>query len=1086
MMARRLTDGQRALWFLHELAPTSSKYIIARAALIRGPLDTGLLERAVHAVGGRHPALRTTFDASAGAPQRTVHAPRDIAIDLVDASGLDDGELAARLRTAAYQPFDLQRGPLWRMSVLARSATEHLLLFAMHHIVTDFWSLTLVFDEVRRLYEAGVAAGPEGIARALSALPLAGDPEAYLRMVDDYLASPARDADLAWWRGQLDGAPVELDWPTTGSAPAAGDAIPQLAFTLPGELRDRVEAFGRARGATMHPVLLAAYDVLLARWTGQRDLVVGVPSAVRRGPEVRRLVGYCVNPLPLRARLAEHTTFAELVAQASATTRGALRHQRLPFAALVEHLGAQRPAGNPIFQAMFSFQRAFAPELEALAEFAIGAGTTELRLGPATIRAYPLAPSDPQVDLTLSVAPVAAGLACTLDYDPAQFERGAIEQMASQYERLLDQLIEAPDRPVACGSLVSETERPALARAWNDTARDYPRHARLHELVSARVRERPDAVAVVDGRTRLTYAELEARADRLSRLLRARGVRVETRVGVLMNRTTDLIVALLAVLDSGGVYVPLDPAYPAKRLEFCARDAGIHLLVTERALAGRLLLADGERIVMDDGALLDDDGALPAAPPVALHPDALAYILYTSGSTGNPKGVCVTHRNAVNFVHWAATAFSDRDMAEVLASTSICFDLSVFEIYATLYRGGRVVLVDNALAVADQAHARTVTLINTVPSALSALVATGGVPDSVRVVIVAGEPLHASLVHQAYANTAAQRVFNYYGPTEATTYATGTAIARDAAGAPSIGLPLDNTRAYVLDRELEPLPAGMRGDLYVGGDGVTRGYAGQPALTAERFVPDPFAAAPGARMYRTGDVAVRRGDGQLHFVGRADQQIKLRGFRIELGEIESCLLSCPAVREACVSLWTGREEPRLVAHVVTAGARREITDDALQRHLRESLPDYMVPAQFVRCVELPHTPSGKIDRARLPDPGAPAPAERHVTARDELEARIAAAWSEALAREPIGVHDNFFALGGSSLVAVRLVALLRHRGVPVALRDLFAHPSVAALAALLRADGPHRTACADDAVPVLPRVPFRLARPTHPRIAKES
>jgi amino acid adenylation domain-containing protein len=1073
--AGRLTDGQRALWFLHELEPSSSKYIIARAALIRGPLDLEVLERAMRTIGDRHPALRTIFDASAGAPRRIVHARSDIAVERQDASGWTESALRDRLRAAAYRPFDLQRGPLWRVVVFARGAHDHVLLFAMHHIATDFWSLTLVFDEVRRLYEAGVAGGPAGLADALAALPRAGDPDTYLRTVDDYLTSPARDADLAWWRDQLAGAPSELDWPHAGIGPAATDAIPQLEFMLAPELRDRVEAFARARDVTIHAVLIAAYYVVLARWTGQRDLVVGVPSAVRRAPEARRLVGYCVNPLPLRARLSDETSFTDLVARASATTRSALFHQRLPFVTLVEQLCAQRTtAGNPIFQAMFSFQRAFDRQLEGLGEFAIGVGVTELRFGPATIQAYPLAPGAPQVDLTLSVAPVATGLACTLDYSAARFERRAVEQMAAQYERLLGHLLDAPELPVVRCAMLSDRERAALASAWNDTARDYPVTACLHDLVSAQARAQPDAIAVIDARGRLSYAELDARADRLSARLRALGVGLETPVGILMNRSTDLIVAMLAVLKSGGVYVPLDPAYPPRRLELIARDSRIPVLVTERELASRLSVPDCERVMIDDGALLDR--AVPVSgPPVRVAPDNAAYLLYTSGSTGNPKGISVTHRNAVSFVHWAATAFSREDMSEVLASTSLCFDLSVFEIYGTLHRGGRVVVVDNALAVADQPHARAVTLINTVPSALSALIATRGVPDSAQVIALAGEALHGSLVRRAYAETRARRVFNYYGPTEATTYATGAELPRDDAAAPAIGLPLDNARAYVLDHELEPLPPGMRGELFIGGDGVTRGYARRPALTAERFVPDPFAGVPGARMYRTGDVVVRRGDGQLHFLGRADHQIKLRGFRIELGEIEAQLASHPAVRDAAATLWTGDGEPRLVAYIVVANELTgEPTDDALRSHLGEALPGYMVPAQLVRCAALPHTPNGKVDRARLPAPGAPpGPADGCVAPRDELEARIAAIWSELLGRDPVGVHDNFFALGGSSLVAARLVSLLHGRGLPVALRDLFEHPTVASLAARLRAGDGVR---ADDCIPVQPRERFQVAR----------
>jgi amino acid adenylation domain-containing protein len=762
-------------------------------------------------------------------------------------------------------------------------------------------------------------------------------------------------------------------------------------------------------------------------------VAVGSPIANRRHVEIEGLIGFFVNTLVLDARCGDDPPFLELLARVRESCLGAYAHQDLPFERLVEELHPQRDlAHNPLFEVMLAFEEPLAPRQAGdllLAPRRIDNGTAKLDLL-----------------LTVTRGPAGAGWSAAAEHDASLFDPPTIERLLGHWRTLLEGIVEQPAARLADLPLLTAPERDQILGVWSGAAIEAPAGGCLHELVAAQAERTPNLIAVAASGQTLTYRELADRSDRLAHRLRLLGVGPEQRVGVFLRREPSLIVALLGVLGAGGAYVPLDPAYPQDRIDFMLADSGARVLLTESSLSGFPGRFSSEIVLLDDAAPQERT----PLPPAGAGPDNLAYLIYTSGSTGRPKGVAITHGSAVALVRWALGLFPPEDLAGVLASTSICFDLSVFEIFVPLSCGGRVVLAGNALELPALAAASDVTLVNTVPSVIAELVRNRALSATVRTVNLAGEPLDRSLAEAIHSASAA-RLLNLYGPSEDTTYSTWAEVGRREGGSPAIGRPLAGTQAWVVDPRGAPVPAGVPGELRLGGTGLARGYLGRPDLTAERFVPDPF-GPPGSRLYRTGDLVRWRNDGQLDFLGRIDRQVKLRGFRIELGEIEAALLTDPLVHAAAVAARDdGAAGRRLVAYVVPAGAADEDLPRLLKARLRETLPDYMLPAAFVLLDALPLTPSGKIDRGALPPafetrqaagrkPGGAAP-------RTGVEQRIAAIWEELLGVESPGIDDDFFELGGHSLLASRLVARLADVfGVEIPLQRPFESPTLAGLA----------------------------------------
>ena len=1034
--AAEVSFAQQRLWFLDQLEPESGFYNIAGAVRLRGVLDVAALECAVAEVVWRHESLRTRFAAADGRPIQLVEPSVELEVPLIDLreTPLERRESRAQQLVAeeAQRPFDLSRAPLIRVVLLRLDTEAHVLLLTMHHIISDGWSVRLLVRELSQLYGA--------FSRG-EASPL---PELSLQYVDyaawqrQQLQGQLLESELAYWREQLAAAPTVLELPTDHPRPPVQTFRgAHCSLLLPAELTQALRATCRREGVTRYMFLLAAFYALLSRYTGQRDLLVGTPVANRTRVETEGLVGLFANTLVLRARLEDKPSFAELLQRVRAAVLGAHQHQQVPFERLVEELQPERDLSRtPLFQVMF-----VAAEEEASGGW---------QLPGLELSAERVETGTSKFELTLFVTAEGEGLRLTAEYNTDLFAEQSMERLLGHYGRLLAAAVADAGQPVVQLSLLSAAEREQLLVEWNETRRGYGGEL-LPEMFAAQVRRTPASVALICEGRELSYAELDGRANQLAHLLCARGVGPETRVGVLMERDMELVIALLAVLKAGGAYVPLDPEYPQERLSFMLADSSARLLLTQRRVRERMEWLAGQDIAAVAVDELESEG-VAADIPIALSAANLAYVIYTSGSTGRPKGVAISHHSASVLLRWSHELFTPAELAGVLFSTSVCFDLSIFELFAPLTAGGAVILAHNALELPELAARERVTLINTVPSAMTELLRVGGVPSSVMTVNLAGEPLTRRLADGVYAQEQVERLWNLYGPTEDTTYSTGRLIGRGAE--PTIGKPLAETRAYVLDQRLEPVAVGVRGDLYLAGEGLARGYLNRASLTAERFVPDPHSDHPGARMYRTGDVARWLASGELEYLGRTDHQVKVRGYRIELGEIEAALAGHEAVSE-CVCLARADEagDVRLVAYVVAANGSAPSAAE-LREQLRQQLPEYMVPSLFVTLETLPLTPNGKVDRKALPAPERELAEAEFVAARTEVEEVVCGIWAEVLGVERVGIYDNFFELGGHSLLAAQVTFSIRERlGVGLPLRRFFETPTVAGLAEFVDVTG---------------------------------
>ena len=1101
--AEPLSEGERALWYLWQLAPASAAYHLAAAATLEGEVfDRGALRRAFQALADRHPALCSTLELAPG--EQVVRRARpggEVVFEVWQAAGWSAADLARRLAEEAARPFDLEHGPPLRIGLADRGSASPVLLVTLHHVAADLWSLAVMAQELVKLYAACTA----GLPAAAMLGPPPPTPGALARREQRLLAGGEGERLWEYWRRQLADAPQRLSLPADRPRPAlpawrGGRERSALSPQLTADLG----ALGSRAAATPFATLLTGWLILLHRLAGQDDLLVGVPTAGRDAPELARAVGYHVNPLVVRSTMRSGAAFAPLLAALRGTLQAAFGHQAYPFPLLAKRLqSAPDPGRHPLFQVMAVQHRAPAFAPAGLAELALGEPGARLALGALTLESVPLPERAAQLDLALFVAILGGRLTLHLQYDADLFDAVTVRRLLSHLAVLLAAAVAEPGRPAESLPLLAAGERHQLVREWNDqpgeprqatggAAADQPGEPRLatggaaadtgfaaagqlslHDLVAAQAAQTPEATALACAGDRLSYRALTASAGRLAAHLRSLGAGPEVRVAVLAERSPEMVIGLLAILAAGACYVPLDPAYPAARLALMAGDARPRILLTQSRLRGRLPLPAGVPVLDLDGRFWDSAAAPAGRPGVPALAGNLAYLVYTSGSTGSPKAVAVEHRAAVALCAWARSAFAPAELSGVLAATSICFDLSVFEIFAPLACGGAVILVQDVLALTRPAAlpaAPPVSLISTVPSAMAELLPAGAIPASVATIALAGEVLHGALLAALHAGHGAIRVLNLYGPSEDTTYSTCAEPARGEER-PSIGRPLANGRAFVVDSRLELVPIGVAGELLLGGAGLARGYFGRPEVTAARFVPDGLSGEPAARLYRTGDLARLLPDGRLQFLGRRDHQVKVRGFRLELGEVDAALAACPGVGEAATVLRDDGGGPRLVAYVApSAGAADAgLSAPALAALLRERLPAPAVPAEIVILAALPHAAGGKIDRAALPAP-VPAGAPPELP-RNPVEDVLAALWCEALGRDRIGVHDDLFALGAHSLLAVRVAARIRRAlGQDVPLPAILAARTVAGLAARLSAGS--------DAGPRLAPVPRRPLMPT--------
>ncbi|MFE9450989.1 non-ribosomal peptide synthase/polyketide synthase [Streptomyces sp. NPDC006739] len=1039
-----MSYAQQRLWFLEEFAPGGAEYVTVLALRLRGTLDPDALGTALTALVARHESLRTTFDSVDGHGVQIVHPPHDVAPRPYDLSGLSASEREPALRRLLAEertrPFDLRQGPLLRAGLVRLGDDEHVLTLTLHHIVTDGWSSSVLLGDLAHLYRAELGA-QEG---ELPALPVQYADYAHWQRTAGAVGS---DGQLAYWKRRLaDIEPLEL--PTDRPRPAVRTSNASATrLVLPAPTLRRLTRLGRDRGTTLFTTLVAAAQAYLARLSGGSDIAVGTVTSGRDRAETQHLVGFFVNTLVLRSRVEAERPFTDFLSDVRQTVLDAFAHQDVPFERVVDEVQPVRDTSrSPLFQVMVVLQNAPTADVDLP-----GLDVTDIE--PELEQAA--------FDLTLEFTETDSGaLHGLLTYNTDLFDAATAEKMTGRLATFLTAVADHPHRPLGALPLASDDESRALIGQGRGTFRPVPA-ATLPELFERQAAETPDAVALSDaGGRELSYAELDRAANRLAHALIRRGVGPERVVALVLPRAAETVVAQLAVAKAGGAFLPVDPNYPVRRREFMVRDAGARLVLDDPA---EVWVADGP-----ETAPTDADRATALTPA---HP---AYVIYTSGSTGTPKGVVVTHRGLAGFAASAAAQYAAGPGDRVLQFASPSFDASVLELCVSLLSGATLVtgeegpLVGERLAEVLAGRRISHTLIP--PAALATVdPATAGALPGLRTLIVGAEACPADLV-ETWAP--GRRMINSYGPTEATVVATWTGPLTPGTGAPPIGHPAGATRVYVLDAALRPVPPGVTGELYVAGPGLARGYLGRPGLTARRFVADPF-AGPGERMYRTGDLVRWTTDGQLRFAGRADDQLKLRGFRIEPGEIESALRRSPLVRDAVVVVRAdgpAADGPaRLVAYVVPAdGDHERLPVSELRPQLAESLPPHMVPSVFVPLERLPLTPNGKTDRRALPAPGpAQILAGPRVAPRTDTERRIARIWADVLGIEEVGADDNFFALGGDSILSMQVVSRLRRDGLHLATRDLFTHQTVAELAAVVRT-APQRT---DDG-PVTGEVPL--------------
>jgi len=1027
-----LSYAQQRLWFLEQMRPGLPVFNITPVVRLEGQLDVPALERTLSEIVHRHEALRTTFTLEEGRPVQRVQAAEKISLPVIDLRGLAEEERAGEAKRLAAEeaqrPFDLERGPLLRITLIRLAEEEHIVVLVLHHIISDGWSMGVLIKELAVLYEAFL----EGRESPLPKLPIQyADYSVWQR---EWLQGDVLKEQLNFWGQQLAGAPALLELPTDRPRPAVqnlrGATLPIL-FSK--SLSAAIKSLSREEGATLFMVLLAAFQILLSRYTGQKDIVVGTPIANRTRLEVKDLIGFFVNTLALRTRIKEGESFRELLGHVREVTLNAYAHQDVPFEKLVEELQPERSTSHqPLFQVMFVMQNA--PQ-------------GSLKLPGMTISTVPVESGAAQFDLTLSLTEGEESLSGVLEYNAELFEEETVRRMIGHFERLLECIVNNPDEQISRMSLLTTTERQRLLVEWNDTATEFPADRCIHQLFEEWVERTPDSVALVFGDERLTYRQLNERANQLAHHLQRQGVKAETLVGILCERSLEMVIAILGTLKAGGAYVPLDPAYPQARLSFMLEDAGVKVLLTQEHLTKVLPEHNAEVLYLDRD--WDRIAQQSSDNPVAsVRPENLAYVIYTSGSTGAPKGVLLQHRGVCNLAPAHARIYNVNEKSRVLQFASLSFDASVQEISLALLNGASLCLAkqDDLLSSVNFTsllRQQGVTVVTLPPSLLLALP-----PEDLpklKTVVAAGEACTSEVIER-WARS--RRFLNGYGPSENTVCATMYLCPPESDGKPPIGRPIANVQVYVLDPQQNPVPIGVPGELHIGGTGLARGYHNRPNLTAEKFIPNPFSDGPGARLYKSGDLARYLPDGNLEFLGRIDHQVKVRGYRIELGEIEAVLSAHEAVREAAVVL---KEESsgdkRLAAYVVSREAQGP-TANELRIFMKERLPEHMIPALFVMLEEMPLTPNGKVDRRALrerkierPDLNA-----NFVMPETGTERIIAAVWQEVLQLERVGVHDNFFDLGGHSLLMLNLHSKLKEALDPsITIIDLFEHPTIASL-----------------------------------------
>lgn len=1043
-----LSFAQQRLWFLAQLEPDNPSYNLRQTLRLEGALDVNALEQTINHIIARHEALRTTFKMVDGEPVQVVSSLHEIDLIFANLEDLPEAEReteAQRLANAeAWSLFDLSCDYPLRAKLVRLDHDHHWLLLTMHHIAGDGWSMGILSRELSKIYESITTNQPVEL------------PELPVQYADfaewqrEWLQGAVFEEQLNYWTSNLAGAPPELKLPTDRPRlPQQSFRGASVSLKLPSELSKSIRDFSQREGVTVFMTMLAAFQTLLYRYTGHADIVVGSPIAGRNRVEIENLIGFFVNTLALRTSFSGNPSFRDLLDRVKEVTLGAYANQDFPFEELVREINPERDANHsPVFQVMFGMQNEAPPPLT---------------LHGLTISRVPVPARTAKYDLTLYASQTETGLVCWFEYSLDLFEEATIKRMLGHLETLLQAAVAKPDQRVSDLPLLTEAER-AQVLEWNHTTTDYPNNACVHELFEGQVQRTPKNVAVLFDDEQLTYEHLNARANQLAHYLQKRGVRPGSLVGICVERSTAMIVAMLGILKAGAAYVPLDLTYPKDRLALMLHDSQARVLLTQERLLDRLPQHEAEVICLDTDRekihAESEENSLSGASA-----DDLAYVIYTSGSTGKPKGVAVPHRainRLVNNTNYIKLSTADN----VAQASTASFDAATFEVWGALLNGARLVGFPRNVILSPRDFAAklreqevsaiflTTALFNQIASEVP------GVFSSVRTVLFGGEAVDPKWVKEVLGNGPPKRLLHVYGPTENTTFSTWYLVENvpsDATTVP-IGRAISNTQLYVLDANLQLVPVGIPGELYISGDGLAREYLNDPELTTKRFIPNPFSVEPGAKLYRTGDLVRCLPDGNLEFLSRVDQQVKLRGYRIELGEIETIMREHPFVQDAVVTVGNAEDNKTLVGYIVSSAnghAQSENFEVELKTFLKTKLPDYMVPAQFVFLENLPISPGGKIDRQSLPAPVGARPGlkDAHVAPRNDVEKRLAQIFERVLGVEDVGVRDNFFDLGGHSLLAVRLVSEMeKDFGKRLPLVSFFEGANIEYLASLLRED----------------------------------